>query len=377
MKFAEIFPPGDFLKEELEARSWSQIELAEVIGRPVKVVNEIILGKRAVTPETAIQLGEALGTGPEFWMNLESQYQLSKVVRQDAVVSRRAHLYERFPVREMIKRGWVEASESIDTLEQNFLRYFALGSLQDEVGFAHAAKATGALTANQQAWLFAARNLASRIVVPEYHPSVLRAALPRLQALMTAPEEVRHIPRLLNECGVRFVVVEPLPSSLIDGACFWMDERKPAIALSTRLDRIDNLWFVLRHEVEHVLCGHGKAESFICDEDMLGSPDEPKSEEEMVADDAAANFGVSHVDIEGYIARVRPYYFSEQKILNFAGRLRIHPGVVLGRLQFRFKDDPNVWKYLRPLLVKTREFLIQSAPHDGWGNSALAMNGGK
>ena len=89
MKFAEIFPPGEFLKEELEARAWSQIELADIMGRPVKLVNEIILGKRAITPETAMQLGDALGTGPEFWMNLESQYQLSKVAPQEGRVSHR------------------------------------------------------------------------------------------------------------------------------------------------------------------------------------------------------------------------------------------------------------------------------------------------
>ena len=75
---AEVFPPGEFLKEELEARNWSQVELAEILDRPPRLISEIIAGKRAVTPETAKGLGEALGTGPEFWMNLESAWQLSK-----------------------------------------------------------------------------------------------------------------------------------------------------------------------------------------------------------------------------------------------------------------------------------------------------------
>lgn len=378
MKFAEIFPPGEFLKEELEARNWSQIELADIIGRPVKLVNEIVLAKRAVTPETAIQLGDALGTGPEFWMNLESQYQLSKVVRQEGDVARRARLYERFPVREMVKRGWIDAAESIEVLERQFMSYFGLRTLDDAITFPHAAKASGSVNSVQFAWLFAAHNLAKRIVAPKYRPDALRAAMPRLEALMTAPEEARHVTRLLHECGVRFVVVEPLPASLIDGACFWLADDQPAIALSTRLDRIDNFWFVLRHECEHVLCGHGKQDAFIVDEDVLGSPAESKSEEEQMADEAAANFGVSRTELESYIARVKPYYFSEQKLVNFAARLRVHPGVVLGRLQFRLReDDKNVWRYLRPLLVKTREFLIQSAPHDGWGTVTLPTTGAK
>src|SRR3546814_6944312 len=108
---AEIFPPREFRNGEYEPRAWSQTELAEIIGRPTRLINEIIAGKRTITPETAIQLGDSQGTGPELWMNLESQYQLSQVRPNDGLVARRARLYERFPVREMIKRGWIEATK--------------------------------------------------------------------------------------------------------------------------------------------------------------------------------------------------------------------------------------------------------------------------
>ena len=74
---AEVFPPGEFLREELEARDWSQQELAEIMGRPARLISELISGKRAVTPETAKGLAEAFGTSPDYWMSLESQYQLS------------------------------------------------------------------------------------------------------------------------------------------------------------------------------------------------------------------------------------------------------------------------------------------------------------
>ena len=128
---AEVFPPGEFLKEELEARGWSQTALAEIMGRPVRLINEIIAGKKGITPETAIQLGESLGTGPELWMNLESQYQLSKVRSTDGLIRRRAKLYEGFPVREMMKRGWLEASKSIEVVEQQLRDFFRLGSVDD------------------------------------------------------------------------------------------------------------------------------------------------------------------------------------------------------------------------------------------------------
>ena len=369
MKFAETFPPGEFLKEELEARNWNQTELAEIIGRPVKLVNEIILGKRAITPETAVQLGEALGTGPEVWMNLESQYALSKVNQPDKAVSRKAKLYEKFPVREMIKRGWIGTSESIDALEQQFIRYFNLKSIADALTIpAHAAKKSSeAVTGLQLAWLIAARRLASGLVVVPYNRKALRDALPRLHALMSAPEEARHVPRLLNECGVRFVVVEALPSSKIDGACFWLDGSQPAIAISTRLDRIDNFWFVLRHEIEHVLCEHGKQATLIFDEDLSDENREDQIEEERAANDAASVFPFSRAEFDNYIARVQPYYFAEQKVLNFSARLGVHPGIVVGKLQRRFGE----YKYLRSHLVKTRHIVVQSAPHDGWGTSAV------
>ena len=50
---AEVFPPGDFLKEELDARDWTQTVLAEILGRPMPLVSGIVLGKRRITPDTA------------------------------------------------------------------------------------------------------------------------------------------------------------------------------------------------------------------------------------------------------------------------------------------------------------------------------------
>ncbi len=78
---AEAFHPGEFLWDELTARHWSQAEFAEIIGRPVEFVNEIIVGKRGLTPETAQAFGAALGTSAEFWMNLDTAYQLWKLAR--------------------------------------------------------------------------------------------------------------------------------------------------------------------------------------------------------------------------------------------------------------------------------------------------------
>ena len=69
--------PGEILLEEfLVPMNVSQVAFAAHIGVPVQRVNEIVRGKRGITPETAWLFAEALGTSPEFWLNLQSNYDL-------------------------------------------------------------------------------------------------------------------------------------------------------------------------------------------------------------------------------------------------------------------------------------------------------------
>lgn len=70
-------PPGEVLAEELEARGMTQRELAVCLNCPPQEINEIILGRKAITPNTAIALGKVLGGDPGFWTNLEADYQLT------------------------------------------------------------------------------------------------------------------------------------------------------------------------------------------------------------------------------------------------------------------------------------------------------------
>ena len=65
------------LKEFLEPLELTQKALATHVGIPVQRVNEIVRGKRGVTPETAWLLSEALRTTPEFWLNLQTVHELS------------------------------------------------------------------------------------------------------------------------------------------------------------------------------------------------------------------------------------------------------------------------------------------------------------
>lgn len=371
---AEVFPPGEFLKEELEARNWSQTEFAEIIGRPVRLINEIIAGKKSITPETASQIAASLGTSAELWLNLESTYQLSRVRKDDASIQRKGRLHSKFPVREMIKRGWIEGAGDIATLEQTVSRFFCLSSLDDAPRLAHAAKKTSYENVSmlQWAWLYRVKQIAESFVVRKYSRDALITALPKLKALQSAPEESRKVSKVLGEAGVRFVLVEALPSSKIDGACMWLKDDQPVIALSARLDRIDNFWFVLRHEIEHLLQEHGKDAQLMIDEDLSDPNNESMSlAEEMVANQAAAEFSVSDTELSGYMSRVNPYFFSEERVLGFAGRLGVHPGIVVGRLQKKLEKTgaSTPYKFLRSYLVKVRHIVAASSPFDGWGTT--------
>jgi HTH-type transcriptional regulator / antitoxin HigA len=92
---AEAFPPGDFIREELEARGWTQSDLAAILGRPFQAVNAIINGRKAITPRTARELEAALGPSAELWMNLEISYRLHKEREADPGISVRARDHSR------------------------------------------------------------------------------------------------------------------------------------------------------------------------------------------------------------------------------------------------------------------------------------------
>lgn len=72
-----ISTPGEILKKEfLDPMGISRYRLAEAIGKPESEISEIVDGSCSITVEMAHLLSHALGTSPEFWMNLESTYQM-------------------------------------------------------------------------------------------------------------------------------------------------------------------------------------------------------------------------------------------------------------------------------------------------------------
>ena len=161
--------------------------------------------------------------------------------------------------------------------------------------------------------------------------------------------------------GIRFVIVQHLRGTKIDGVAFWLDDTSPTIALSARYDRIDNLWFTLMHELMHI---KNEDRGSPVDVDMLsGARDLP--EMEVRANKEAADYLIPEKKLESFIARTTPYFYQSQ-VNQFAQARSVHPGIVVGQLQNR---EEIKFQQLRSLLVKVRDYVIESAVVDGWGNS--------
>lgn len=366
---AQVFPPGEFLRDELEARGWSQTEFAEILGRPVGLVNDIIAGRRSITAETALLLGEAFDVAPEFWMNLEAMYQLSRLKRRDNnAVARRAALYAKAPVKEMVKRGWIKPSDDIAVLEEKICRFFRIETLDDEPRLPlYAAKQSTPYdeppTPHQLAWLYRAQQLAFGVQAGSFSQSGVDDAVAQLRPLMHIPQESRHVPRILSDAGIKFVVVQPIPGSKIDGACLQADDG-PVIAMSLRFDRLDNFWYVLMHELGHLSSGTAFVDSEL---DKRRDP-ATKPVAERLADEFAEERLVPQARLESFIARVRPLY-STRRIEAFSQTVKVHPAIVIGQLQHR---DEIGFSSFRGMLVPIREWVTPAALTDGWGSELPA-----
>lgn len=365
-KFAEIFPPGEFIKDELEARDWSQIELAEIIGRQPSVISELIVAKRAISPELAKELAATFETSAEYWMNLENAYQLWKAKETDSAITMRAQIYKKAPVKEMIKRHWLESSENVQVLATRVAQFFEITGLDKEIKFSHASrKSTQEITSYHYAWFYRAKKLAQGVHAKEFSNKSFKEGLNILKDLLSNTQDVRQVPRVLADSGIRFLIVEHLPRTKIDGVTFWLDHKSPVIVLSMRLDRIDSFWFTLAHELAHVARQDGLKTPLIFDTDLVDDSDlnDNRNEAEKEADLFATEFLVDPSELTNFILRFRPLY-SRQKIINFAARLKVHPGIVVGQLHHRKEFD---YKMFRPLLEKVKHLIIPSALTDGWG----------
>ena len=350
--------PGVILQKELDARDWTQRDLAYVLGADETTINKTIKGRYRISPDVARALAGALGKDPRFFADLQSAYDVAHARAPSSEVEGRARLQSVFPIRDMIRRGWLRDTEVRD-LEVQLACFFGVKNWRDLFSLKRARKKTNLgenATPTQLAWFQRVLHLAEAMQVRRYSRNALQENLNRLRDLMKEREDVRFIPSLLEQCGVRLVVVEGIRNTYIDGACCWLNRTSPVIAMSVRSDRIDQFWFVLRHEIEHVLRGEAQAQAII-DVD-LEDPVPASSPEERAANMAAAEFCIPRSKLKSLIT----YPLEERGVLALAGELGIHPGIVVGQIQRATGQRDFLTQYQ----VRVRRFLSWTAVSDGW-----------
>lgn len=358
--------PGRRLKEMLKERGWTQDELAQVTGKRRQTISSIVSGKTSITPEMAVALGAAFSNDPAEWLRWNADYELAIAEVDATEVQKRARLYSLAPIREMVKRGWIEHPDGDDELEQRLTDFFG-GSL--DAAFPIAARRTitlETLNVAEKAWCFRARQLAKSILAEQFEGARLQGAERRLRKAAAYPKDAGRVARILSESGIRFVVIEPLPGAKIDGASFWLDESSPVIALSLRYDRLDAFWFTLFHEFAHIKHGdsHSVDVNFLQDRDGGIAVGLAESDQEERANATASNILIPQVELDSFVRRLAPYYSSD-RIVQFAHRVKIHPGIIVGQLQHRGEIGYHA---LREFLVKVRSIVTETALTDGWGH---------
>jgi HTH-type transcriptional regulator/antitoxin HigA len=355
--------PGEILRDELDARGWTQSDLAEILGRPVQTINEIVSGKKAIVPTTAVELSRAFGTSPEFWLNLESAYRLDLLhhegeSRED--IARRARIHSLVPLKDLQKKGWISKTEELDRIEREVCRLLEIKSIQETPMLTMAARKSGSyaeFSPAQVAWACRARQMARRRKAKPFDRRRFNTQVVKLPCLSGEDDASERIAHALSDLGVRLVIVEHLPKTHMDGGAFWLDTKSPVVALSLRYDRIDNFWFTLMHELAHIW--HDVAHATHLDEDLVGptaDAQEDKPVQEQKADTRANAWLLDEDDLNAFIRETKPRY-SKSAILAFANRAGVHPGIVVGRLQ-HLGEIP--YSHNRRMLVKVREPLLKA-----------------
>lgn len=327
-------PPGDTLLEIIESMDMSQAELAARANRPKKTISEIINGKTAITPETAIQFERVLGVPAKFWMNLENNYRETLArLEEKARLEEQQSWLKKIPLKVMIERDWIEKKSDIVGQLQEVLNFFGVASVEgwdeywgkliDSACFRQSQtfKSDPGAVAS---WLRKGEKEAQDIKCKEFSAANFREVLSDIR-LLTTESPGTFVPRvteLAARAGVAVLFIPEVPKCRATGATRWLNPNKALIQLNLRYKTNDHLWFTFFHEAGHIM-KHGKKAFF-----LEGETNSKELERE--ADIFAGDFLISPKEYNKFKQKGE---FNQTSISNFANQLGIAPGIVVGRLQ--------------------------------------------
>ena len=331
--------PGQIISRNLDALNWTNKDLSDVKGMSEKSVSQMINNKQSITVDTAILLGKAFTTSPEFWLTLEQNYRLREKGEGEKGngTEAKAKIRTYMPVLEMKKKGWItcdkEASSQIRAYKEFWnvpeLDYTPYEKEKEALPFcARQGKTDERFTKYYSiTWHRKACVEAGKIKVPAYKKEMLETLIASVGEYTLLPDGPRKFIEELHRCGVKFFVLSHLSKTYLDGAAFH-DGKNPVIVYTARFNRLDNFWWTITHEIIHVLRHiKGAKDCFLDDlEDRTGI-----STQEIEADQATARL----MKVDEITAKAEPYknYFTEARLNEIAREVELHPSVVLGILK--------------------------------------------
>jgi HTH-type transcriptional regulator/antitoxin HigA len=331
-----VIHPGKSLQDELEARGLTQSEFAEIIGRPARTVNEIINGKRSITPETARMIAAALGTSADLWLGMQADYDLYALREKSKVkeyeVKERSRLYLLFPIPELVRRNYLAKKiKGADELSSAVLKLFNKSSIEQfnrDTCLANfrTSKAGDIVKNYLKSWVLLGKEQAAKMLVKgSFDPIALEKFAFEIKKYSLEKGGITKVIDELSKLGVRMIFLPHFSKTRVDGAVTWLDRNNPIIIMSLRYDRIDNFYFTLVHEIGHILKHPNEAFS----DDINNTGDDDKENE--ANDFASEAFGFNVIVEE---LKRRKLNVDATIITSISRDLGIHPGLLVGRLHY-------------------------------------------
>ncbi len=251
--------PGELIKDELQARpNLTQKALASELGIKPSLLNELIMGKRAISADLAILLEHALGIKAEYWMNLQSRYEINlarikdRNIRQILTMKEWQLIKESVPIKYLRKLQYLSGDLDKDIATIKSIYWSAGPDSHDGVveepqcSYPRVWKVTDALASEISAWKAIAQYEANRIVTSEsYTPSVLEALCVRLRDVFYRNEHlIPSIAEALKESGIKLVMLPKFDKIKIQYYLFYSGT-SPAAVITVPQKRIDRFGKVL------------------------------------------------------------------------------------------------------------------------------------
>jgi addiction module HigA family antidote len=345
-----VSPPGGTLQDILDERGMAQNELAERTGLTAKAINEIIKGKMAITPDTALKLERALGMPADFWLAREQHYQewLARQRAQEEQSDAVAWLNS-LPMRELVTCGFVRQCKSKVEQVGEMFRFFGVASQEawkevyasPQAAFRRS-RAFECDVGATAAWLRIGELQAQSIKADAYKADRFRQVLKDAVRLTCKPfgQVAGQLRESCASAGVAVVYVPELKGCRASGVTRWLSSSKALIQLSDRHKTEDHLWFTFFHEAGHILL-HRKKAVFL---EAGGS----QTGEEREADRFAQEILISSSEYAKLRQRAVAG-LSASAVQEFAEAAGVAPGIVVGRLQ-----HDNLLRFDRLNGLKTR-----------------------